>query len=240
MFTDIAGFTSVAESMTAKDAAAMLNQYFSEATGHVFDSGGTLVKYIGDAVFAIWNAPMRVPDHAARACRAAQALARMAPDSGLKTRIGVHTGPMLVGNLGSAQRFDYTAIGDAVNLASRIEGLNKLLGTRAIISGETLAAAGGGVLTRRLGRVRVVGRTEPVALHELIVSAESEKIRESFEAALADFERGDLERARAGFRGVLAARPDDGPSAFYLKECERLQGQGATAEWTGVITAEHK
>jgi adenylate cyclase len=239
MFTDIAGFTSVAESMTAKDTAAMLNRYFSEVTGHVFDTEGTLVKYIGDAVFAIWNAPVRVPDHAARACRAALALSRMAPESGLKTRIGVHTGPMLVGNLGSSQRFDYTAIGDAVNLASRIEGLNKMLGTRAIISGETLQAAGSGVATRRLGRVRVVGRSEPVALFEL-TSADAESVREPFEAALQDFERGEFERARAGFRGVLAAQPDDGPSAFYVKECDRAQAEGAITHWTGVITAEHK
>jgi adenylate cyclase len=240
MFTDIAGFTSVAEPLSAKETAAMLNRYFSEATGHVFDSGGTLVKYIGDAVFAIWNAPMRVPDHAARACKAALALARMAPESGLKTRIGVHTGPMLVGNLGSSQRFDYTAIGDAVNLASRIEGLNKMLGTRAIVSGETLSAAGAGFPTRRLGRVRVVGRTEPVALHELMATADSEAVREPFEGALTDFERGDLERAASGFRGVLAMRPDDGPANFYVKECERVRAEASPAPWTGVITAEHK
>jgi adenylate cyclase len=240
MFTDIAGFTSVAEPMTAKDTAAMLNRYFSEATGHVFESGGTLVKYIGDAVFAIWNAPMRVPDHAERACRAAMALARMTPDSGLKTRIGVHTGPMLVGNLGSSQRFDYTAIGDAVNLASRIEGLNKMMGTRAIVSGETLAAAGAAIPTRRLGRVRVVGRSEPVALHELISDVAVDAIKEPFEAALADFERGDLERAASGFRGVLAARPDDGPAKFYVKECERVRAEASLVPWTGVITAEHK
>ena len=240
MFTDIAGFTSVAEPLSAHETAAMLNQYFSEATGHVFDSGGTLVKYIGDAVFAIWNAPMRLPDHAARACRAAEALARMAPASGLRTRIGVHTGPMLVGNLGSSQRFDYTAIGDAVNLASRIEGLNKMLGTRAIVSGETLAAAGAGIPTRKLGRVRVVGRTEPVALYELVAAAEVEAIKEPFEAALADFERGEIERAASGFRGVLAVRPDDGPSAFYVKECERVRAEASLVPWTGVITAEHK
>jgi len=240
MFTDIAGFTSVAEPMTAKETAAMLNRYFSEATGHVFESGGTLVKYIGDAVFAIWNAPVRLPDHAARACQAAQALARMNPESGLKTRIGVHTGPMLVGNLGSSQRFDYTAIGDAVNLASRIEGLNKMMGTRAIVSGETLAAAGAGIPTRKLGRVRVVGRSEPVALHELVSDEAVEAIKEPFEAALADFERGDLERAASGFRGVLAARPGDGPATFYVKECERVRAEASLVPWTGVITAEHK
>jgi adenylate cyclase len=240
MFTDIAGFTSVAEPMTAHDTAAMLNRYFSEATGHVFDSGGTLVKYIGDAVFAIWNAPVRLPDHAERACRAALALAKMTPESGLKTRIGVHTGPMLVGNLGSSQRFDYTAIGDAVNLASRIEGLNKMMGTRAIVSGETLAAAGDAVPTRRLGRVRVVGRSEPVVLHELVSDAALAAIKEAFEAALADFERGDLERAASGFRGVLATRPDDGPAKFYVKECERVRADASLVPWTGVITAEHK
>ena len=218
----------------------MLNRYFSEATGHVFDSGGTLVKYIGDAVFAIWNAPVRLPDHAARACKAALALARMTPESGLKTRIGVHTGPMLVGNLGSSQRFDYTAIGDAVNLASRIEGLNKMMGTRAIVSGETLAAAGGEISTRKLGRVRVVGRSEPVALYELIAETAVEAIKEPFEAALSDFERGDLERAASGFRGVLAVRPDDGPAKFYVKECERVRAESSVVPWTGVITAEHK
>src|SRR6185436_8025084 len=105
-----------------------------------------------DAVFAIWGAPVRHTDHAARACRTALALARMDaerrdaedPTRRLRTRIGVHTGPMLVGNLGSAQRFDYTAIGDAVNLEARIEGLNKMFGTQAIVSGEALAAAGEG------------------------------------------------------------------------------------------------
>jgi hypothetical protein len=102
----------------------MLNDYFSQATRHVFEFQGTLVKYIGDAVFAIWGAPLPRADHATLACRAALALARdeSTRKDGLKTRIGVHTGTMVVGNLGSAQRFDYTAIGDAVNLASRIEG----------------------------------------------------------------------------------------------------------------------
>ena len=254
MFTDIAGFTSVAESMTAEETAAMLNRYFSEATGHVFETGGTLVKYIGDAVFAIWGAPVRVSDHAARACRAALSLARMDAQQGdsqdpakrLRTRIGVHTGFMLVGNLGSAQRFDYTAIGDAVNLASRIEGLNKLFGTRAIVSGEAFAAAGKGFVARRLGRVRVVGRSEPVSLYELL-SADGMPSRpggpdpDRFDAALREFEAGAFDRAAAVFREIIAlAGGTDGPSALYVELCERYLREGSPSPWDGVITAESK
>ena len=254
MFTDIVGFTTVAESMTAQETAAMLNRYFSEATGHVFATGGTLVKYIGDAVFAIWGAPVRLTDHAARACRTALALARMDAERGisgdvakrLRTRIGVHTGRMLVGNLGSAQRFDYTAIGDAVNLASRIEGLNKMFGTGAIVSGEAFAAAGDGFVARRIGRVRVVGRHEPVALFELVAAPgetlpASRPDLETFAAALAEFERGAFDRAAAGFREVVARRDGgDGPSSYYLRLCERLQQEGVEPGWSGVIVAESK
>jgi adenylate cyclase len=219
----------------------------------VFETGGTLVKYIGDAVFAIWGAPVRVPDHAARACRAALALARMDarrrdsddPASHLKTRIGVHTGPMLVGNLGSAQRFDFTAIGDAVNLAARLEGLNKMFGTRAMVSGDAIAAAGEGFVARRLGRVRVVGRHEPVALFEILGAPDDAAAFGSvdlpgFESALREFERGAFDRAAAGFRAVLDRSGDDGPSAFYLRLSERLQRDGVGADWDGVVTAESK
>src|SRR6185436_8939621 len=170
----------------------MLNEYFSDATRHVFEFQGTLVKYIGDAVFAIWGAPLPRPDHATLACRAALALARSEATrgDGLRTRIGVHTGTMVVGNLGSAQRFDYTAIGDAVNLASRIEGLNKAFGTRVLASADALAQTDGAFLTRSLGRVRVVGRSEPVVLHELLGRVEEGPLQEPPPAVLQAFAAG--------------------------------------------------
>lgn len=255
MFTDIEGFSSVAESMTAEQTASMLNRYFSEVTGHVFETGGTLVKYIGDAVFAIWGAPARVDDHAVRACRTAISLARMEvsrsadsndPAKRLRTRIGVHTGSMLVGNLGSLQRFDYTAIGDAVNLAARIEGINKMFGTRAIASAETLEAAGRSIVTRRLGRVRVVGREASVELFELLGERGGERIEgaetiEPFERALACFERGELEQAIAGFAEVLDRTDgEDGPSSYYLRVCKELVRDGVGSSWSGVIAATSK
>lgn len=235
MFTDIAGFTTVAESMTAQETAAMLNRYFSVSTKHVFETGGTLVKYIGDAVFAIWGAPVRQEDHAARACRTALALSGM-EEGRLKTRIGVHTGPMLVGNLGSEQRFDYTAIGDAVNLASRIEGLNKMFGTRAIVSEATLRAAGEGIATRRLGRVRVVGRDEPVTLHELLPQGEDAEKLSRFEEALVAFERGEIETAEAAFRAI----EEDGPASYYAKACRKALRDGVDRPWSGVVVADAK
>ena len=253
VFTDIKGFTSIAEGMSAPDTAAMLNAYFSDATRHVFDAGGTLIKYIGDAVFAIWGAPLRRDDHATQACIAALALARAqadaSPDAGpvarLVTRIGVHTGPMLVGNLGSAQRFDYTAIGDAVNLASRIEGLNKAFGTLALASGEAIAATDGRFITRPLGRVRVVGRREPVELHELIATKDEVErsdaaFLEAFASARKAFEAGRFGEAAEAFRATTnLAGGKDGPSALFADMCERLAAH-PPASWDGVIVFETK
>ena len=249
MFTDIKGFTPIAEGMSAHDTAAMLNDYFSDATRHVFDAGGTLIKYIGDAVFAIWGAPIKRDDHATQACIAALALARAQDATGpvarLVTRIGVHTGSMLVGNLGSAQRFDYTAIGDAVNLASRIEGLNKTFGTRALASGEALKATDGRFVTRPLGRVKVVGRSEPVEIHELVATKDEpngvdKPILDAFAQALAEFAAGKFEDARLGFHAALEiSQGKDGPSAYFM-ELAREMASVPPAAWDGVVVVEHK
>jgi adenylate cyclase len=254
MFTDIKGFTPIAEGLTAPQTAHLLNEYFSDVTRHIFEEGGTLIKYIGDAVFAIWGAPLRMENHAAAACRAALALARSQespsparePGKSLVTRIGVHTGPMLVGNLGSAQRFDYTAIGDAVNLASRLEGLNKTLGTRALVSGETLSRAGAGLVVRPLGRARVVGRSEPVEIHELLgVEGEAlpvgKEALERFEHARRHFLARRFREAAEEFREVLEMRGGgDGPSEFYLGLIRRFEEEPPGEDWGGVITFESK
>jgi adenylate cyclase len=252
MFTDIKGFTSIAEGMTAPETAALLNDYFSEATSHVFGSGGTLIKYIGDAVFAIWGAPLRMDDHATPACRAAVGMSRLQQQIGdrpagkLVTRIGVHTGSMLVGNLGSSQRFDYTAIGDTINLAARLESINKRFGTQTLVSGEALAATDGSLIARPLGHIRVVGRGEPVAIHELLgISGETTRPNaqaiERFERALEDFSASRFEEAADGFREVRElCGGDDGPSEFYLGTIDRLVAEPPPEGWNGVITFETK
>ena len=247
VFTDIQGFTSIAEKMSAPETASMLNTYFSEITEKLFDTGGTLIKYIGDAVFAIWGAPVKMEDHAAQACRAACSMSREheASVAGSKqtliTRVGVHSGPMLVGNLGSSQRFDYTAIGDTINLAARLESLNKSIGTRALVSGETLERAGDGLIVRYLGRVRVVGRDDPIALHELL-GVEGDVTRPDaaaivrFEAAVESYVAGQFAEAARGFGAVdSACGGNDGPSKLYLERIDQARGTAAGGDWDGVI-----
>jgi adenylate cyclase len=252
MFTDLAGFTSIAENKSAPETVAMLNAYFSQATRHVFDYQGTLVKYIGDAVFAIWGAPLRRPDHATLACRAALAIARWEAGltDGLKTRIGVHTGPMVVGNLGSEQRFDYTAIGDAVNLASRVEGLNKAFGTRVLATADALEATDGAFVTRCLGRVRVVGRSEPVVLHELLGLSDEDPetayrpsvaARARFDAAMERFTAGRFAEASVGFREALdLAEGKDGPSEAFWRWSEGYALMPPEGGWDGTLVFETK
>jgi adenylate cyclase len=247
VFTDIQGFTSIAEKMSAPETASMLNGYFSEITEKLFDTGGTLIKYIGDAVFAIWGAPVKMEDHAAQACRAACSMSRehdttvAGAKQTLITRVGVHSGPMLVGNLGSSQRFDYTAIGDTINLAARLESLNKSIGTRTLVSGETIERAGGGLIVRYLGRVRVVGRGDPIALHELLglageVTQPDAAAIARFEAAVESYAAGQLDEAARGFDEVNSACDgNDGPSKLYLERIEQARLAPGGGDWDGVI-----
>ena len=247
MFTDIKGFTSIAEGLTAPDTAALLNDYFSVATGHVFDTGGTLIKYIGDAIFAIWGAPLPMADHAGAACRAAVGMTRLQrglgdrPAGRLVTRIGVHTGSMLVGNLGSSQRFDYTAIGDTVNLTARLEGINKTFGTRALASGETLAATDGSLVSRLIGRVQVVGREKPVDVYELLglageATTPDAGAIERFARALDDYQARRFREAAAGFEEVRRrCGGQDGPSELYLSLIADFEAEPPPEAWDGVI-----
>ncbi len=217
MFSDLQGFTSLSEGMEPEALTTLLNDYLTDMTDIILDEGGTLDKYEGDAIMAFWNAPLDQNDHAARACRAAvrcqRKLAARAQEfqarcgQPLFARIGIHTGPVIVGNMGSRQRFDYTVLGDAANLASRLEGANKAFGTAVMISEATLTHAGEDFLARPLGPVRVIGRAEPVEVFELagLPGDGGPAGWDDFALGLASWRQGDREKAR----GFFAACGDD-------------------------------
>jgi adenylate cyclase len=177
MFTDIADFTTVAEALPPDRLAHALGRYLEVMAGVVASHGGTVDKYIGDAVMALWNAPLPVADHAARACRAALACVAALEElyaseewRGLPrwtTRFGLHTDVVLVGHFGAPDRLSYTALGDGVNLASRLEGLNKSLGTTILASEATVRAAGGALPFRRVARTAVKGRVQELEVYAL-------------------------------------------------------------------------
>ncbi len=206
MFTDIADFTSISENMPAEKTSEMLNAYFTEVMDVVFANQGTLLKFIGDAIFAIWGAPVKIQNHAEMATRTALAIQEGVDKfnqtqrfPALKTRIGVHTGPMLVGNLGSKKRFDYTAIGDSVNLASRIEGLNKYLGTTILLTESTRKDAGGIAEAVKIAVVRVKGRREPVELFSLFSPPLENSVLDRWNNAVEQFSKRSFAAAQVEF-----------------------------------------
>jgi len=212
MFSDLEGFTSLSEGMDPESLTTLLNDYLTDMTDIILEEGGTLDKYEGDAILAFWNAPLDQPDHAERACRAAvrcqQKLAERRPEfrercgKDMHARIGMHTGVVIVGNMGSRQRFDYTVLGDAANLASRLEGANKAFGSHLMISKVTREQAGDGFDFRPLGPIRVVGRKEPVEVFELGIEDVSANWG-AFAEALAVWREGDAIRAKAMFGAVI-------------------------------------
>ncbi len=239
-FSDIADFTSISEGMDSDELAALMNAYFQTAVGEcVHATDGTVVKYIGDSIFAFWNAPGQQPDHAALACEAALRLRGLAnkPVCGrlLHTRIGLHTGAANVGNFGSTDRVDYTALGENVNLASRLEGLNKYLGTRCLISAATRAEIGDRFVTRNLGQFRLKGFEKPIEVHELMGRLQdagaTTEAREVFARALKNFEARNLEFAGLDFRQAIALLGEDGPSAFYLQRIKELSEESLKENW---------
>ena len=244
LFSDLADFTTITEGMAPDELAAMMNHYFEIAVvGCIHRTDGTVVRYIGDGIYAFWNAPELQSDHAIRACRAAlyfrdQVITR--PDGQpLYTRIGLHTGMANVGNFGSTTHIDYTAFGENVNLCSRMEGLNKYLGTRVLITGETKNEIGNLLVTRPLGRFRLKGFKKAVDVLELVGTLESAEstrpLHEAFAQGLKLFQEKQFAGAEAVFRKILKTAPEDGPAKFYLKLIVRLPEHPLPADWAGEV-----
>ncbi len=244
MFTDLEGFTAMSESLAPKEVSRLLVAYFDETTGAILREDGTIVKYIGDAVMAVWGAPLPDPRHAERAVQAAWEMHRAGEKEiegrRFRTRIGIGTGRVLSGNLGSRYRFDYTCIGDTTNFAARLEGMNKRFGTSVLLSDATVRQLPAGRFhLRPLGSFVAVGKREARAIHELLGPADSGPLPEwvaAFVAALGAFGERDWDRAGAGFRGVIAARGGaDGPSAFYLGLLDGMQSTPPPQGWKGEV-----
>ncbi len=243
MFTDLQGFTSLSEQISDPlQIADVMITYFNNTTRHVLDNRGLISKYMGDAVFAVWGSLLPDDDHAYHAAVAAWGMHQYSKlnvhGHHLVTRIGLNTGRVVAGNLGSDFRFDWTCIGDPVNLASRLEGLNKYLGTQVLMTDATLQHLKGRFVARRLGQFILLGKTEPVIIHELLgpaVTGDIQAKNELFVEALAAYEAGDLAKAQALFEKTLAKHHGiDGPCEFYLKQIAKLKAAGLPGEWTGV------
>jgi adenylate cyclase len=247
LFSDIASFTSISEGMDSDELAKMMNEYFEGAVGTcIHPTDGTVVKYIGDAIFAFWNAPEPQNDHAVRACQAALQFrdlsGREVRGRKLITRIGLHTGVANVGNFGSATRVDYTAIGEDVNMAARMEGLNKYLGTTVLMTGAVKAEIGDRFATRHLGRFQLKGFERAVEVHELLGTpgGNGSVSADRFAEGLKAFRARDLEGAAKTFERMLETHPHDGPAKFYAKHIEEIRGETATDGWSGEIELKEK
>jgi adenylate cyclase len=242
LFADIAGFTGLSERL-GDQVVPLLSGYLDLVSREVSSHGGTIDKFIGDAVMAFWGAPMANADHAVDACRTAlacqQALrqSELFDDAGrpLKVRIGINSGAVLVGNIGSEFRLNYTVIGDAVNVASRLEGANKEYGTDIIIGEETRRLAGDRIIVRELDRLTVYGREGGLAIYELLGVAEGGAEPPAwaalYEHGLTAYRARDFAAAVKCFQGVLLARPADQPAHIMLARSREFLHSPPGKDW---------
>jgi adenylate cyclase len=261
MFSDIRGFTSISEKLDAQELALFLNQYLSDMTRIVFSYHGTLDKYIGDAVMAFWGAPFEEEGHAARGCNAALEMMKRVRElqkeweaqgkPKLEIGIGLNTGVASVGNMGSALRYGYTALGDTVNLSSRLEGLNKDYGTHIIVNETTYQAAkDDGFVFRELDLMRVKGKLQPVTIYQLMgrqtdsaANGSAEELgtqQEMFALARELYRNRQWKAAESAFQQFLDKWPKDGPSRVYLERCQEYIAAEPPANWDGVFVMTHK
>ncbi|AUC98587.1 adenylate/guanylate cyclase domain-containing protein [Bradyrhizobium sp. SK17] len=251
MFIDLAGFTGMSERLGDR-IIPLLSRYFDVVSAAIQQDGGTIDKFIGDAVMAFWGAPAANPDHAVDCCRAALTCQRAVAQAGLADdrgdpitiRIGINSGDMLVGNIGSEVRLNYTVIGDAVNIASRLEGTNKVYGSTIIIGPETRRLAGDRIVVRELDRLAVYGRAGGLEIYELIAMAgESAVARDwiaSYEAGLAAWRAGDFAAATAGFETAQHLRGTDAASALMIARCRHQLDNPTNEDWDGTTVARSK
>ena len=260
-FSDLVGFSALGEQLTPAGLVTLLNRHFSLQSEAIQRQRGVVDKFIGDAVMAFWGTPFTGEgEHAELACRAAllqieavTAFRLMLPElTGLRknlpwidVRIGLNTGEVIVGNIGSETTRSYTVIGDAVNLASRLEGANRHYGTNILISEATRHGAGDRIVAREIDALTVKGKAEPTRVFELLglIGATSEialKLRTAFEPALTAYRAKDWDKAEAGFRECQALVPTDGPAKLFLERIRRLRESPPPANWNGVWHLESK
>lgn len=250
-FSDIKSFTTVSESLTPEALVTQLNEYLAAMTDVVLRYEGYLDKYEGDAVMAVYGVPLTRNDHAASACFAAldmQELLHSLREKWraenrpmLEARMGMNSGPMIAGNIGGKDRFDYTVIGDAVNLASRLEGANKMYGTSIMISEYTYELVKDLVYARELDFLRVKGKTKPVRVYELLAKRDR-RLPKEVQTAIENFARGleyyrrmEWVNAVKAFQQALAAKPDDGPTKEFMQRCEIFLQSPRPKDWDGVF-----
>jgi adenylate cyclase len=248
-FSDIKGFTTISEKLEPTQLVQLLNEYLTVCTEIILNSGGTVDKYVGDAIVAFWNAPIDVPDHATRAVQAAidcqHALTRLRPDYlarygvDVYTRIGVHTGLCTVGNFGSQTRFNYTMIGDSANLASRLEGVNKSFGTTILFSEDTQKQLAGKIECREVASLKVVGKSEAVTVFHPKLDDDwlfTEEHTKLYQEALLLFNQGKLDLAKEKFQSLK----DDPVALAYLKRIKEEQASEKTGNWSPIWSMTEK
>ncbi|MGH7179386.1 MAG: adenylate/guanylate cyclase domain-containing protein, partial [Tepidisphaeraceae bacterium] len=242
LFADLSNFTSVAERLSPEELFRVLNAYLEEASAAVTDLRGIVDKFVGDGVVAFWGPPLE-SDHATGACLAALRLVNRAGNSTttanlptLRVRVGIASGPVLVGNVGSRSKYNYTVMGDAANLASRLEGANKFYGTQILVSAATANAAK--AITRKIDVVRVIGRNEPVELFEVLGEpgdAEAVARCEKYGCAMRLYESRDWQSAAAAFAAI-----GDPPSLVLSARCALFTRSDPGPGWDGVWNFETK
>jgi adenylate cyclase len=254
LFSDIRGFTTISEGLTPDQLVQLLNEYFGQMTDFVFATDGTLDKYIGDAIMAFWGSPYPQEDHASRSCACALRMSRglamlnskwqAAGRPPISIGIGLNTGMVNVGNMGSARRLSWTVMGDNVNLASRLEGITKQYHVQIVISEATYRQVSSQFVCRELDKIRVKGKTLPVNIYELMdVAAEKskyEKLLEQFDGAMAAYRSQNWREAAAQFTEVLLKFPDDGPSQVFLERAMEFSESAPEGEWDGVYVMKTK
>jgi adenylate cyclase len=254
-FSDIAGFTSIAETMTPAELVHRMGQYLDEMTRIIAACGGTIDKFIGDAIMAFWGAPAPAPGHAAQACVAAIRSQRKLAElratatepwlAKLHARIGIATGEVLVGNIGTPERFNYTVMGDTVNLASRLQSLGKLYGTAILVSEPAYQAARAHVVGRPVDIVQVKGKHRGVRIYELLCLASDDDeparaLAAAFEEGLAAYVARDFRGAADCFERALLLRSQDPPASLLLDRCRRFMRSPPPEDWDGVYVATEK
>lgn len=254
-FSDLAGFTDLSESLSPEDLVEVVNCYLTELSEFVLEEKGYLDKYIGDAIMGVFGAPEELENHAFAACRAAlrshhhlkRLSARMQIERGfpLQARIGINSGEVIVGNMGSPKKLNYTVVGDAVNLASRLEGANKAFGTTILLGDRTEELARGKIVTRPVELLRVKGKLKPVQTHELIgLVGETEPAliarANLFTEAYAAYRGRDFEKALKGFQQIELSDAKDELAGIYRERCTLFLNEPPPGDWDGVFVMKSK